>query len=64
MLAGVRGGAAYGASDSRATYDRDNPVSLENFTATLLHALDIPRYTGISADGFSASAGQSILGLF
>jgi hypothetical protein len=64
--AGVRGGAVYGASDSRAAYVRDNPVSLENFTATLLHALDIPAHTGISPDGFSvrASAGTPILDLF
>lgn len=64
--AGVRGGAVYGASDSQAAYVRDNPVSPENFAATLLHALDIPPDTGISPDGFSvrASTGRPILGLF
>lgn len=64
--AGVRGGAIYGASDTRAAYVKDNPVSPEDFAATLFHALDIPPDTGISPDGFSlrASSGQPILGLF
>src|SRR4029450_4530574 len=38
--AGVRGGTVYGASDSQAAYVKDNPVSPEDFAATLLHALD------------------------
>jgi uncharacterized protein (DUF1501 family) len=64
--AGVRGGAMYGASDSQAAYVRDRPVSPEDFAATLLHALDIPPHTGISADGFSvrASSGHPITDLF
>jgi hypothetical protein len=64
--AGVRGGAIYGASDSQAAYVRDNPVSPEDFAATLFHALDIPPETPISADGFSvrASTGRPVLGLF
>lgn len=64
--AGVRGGAVYGASDSRAAYVKDNPVSPEDFAATLFHALDIPPHTPISADGFSvrASSGQPVLQLF
>lgn len=64
--AGVRGGHVYGASDSRAAYVRDCPVSPEDFAATLFHALDIPANTPISPDGFSlrASTGQPILDLF
>lgn len=64
--AGVRGGAIYGASDSQAAYVRDNPVSPEDFAATLLHALDIPPDAPISPDGFSvrASTGRPVLGLF
>lgn len=64
--AGVRGGAVYGASDKQAAYVKDRPVSLENFTATLLHALDIAPETPISQDGFSvrASGGQVIEELF
>lgn len=64
--AGVRGGAVHGASDAQAAYVKDQPVSPENFAATLLHALDIPAHTSISADGFSvrASNGHPVLGLF
>src|SRR6476619_1871553 len=64
--AGVRGGAVHGASDSRGACVKDNPVSLENFTATLLQALDIPSHTNISPDGFSvrASTGRAIEDLF
>lgn len=64
--AGIRGGAVYGASDGQAAYVRDRPVSLENFTATLLHALDIAPGTGISPDGFSlrASTGRPLVELF
>jgi hypothetical protein len=64
--AGVRGGAVYGASDSQAAYVRDNPVSPEDFAATLFHALDIPPETAISPDGFSvrASTGRPVLDLF
>lgn len=64
--AGVRPGAVYGSSDSRAAYVQDNPVSPDDFAATLFHALDIPPDTGISPDGFSlrASAGRPVLGLF
>lgn len=63
--AGVRGGTVYGASDSQAAYVRDNPVSPEDFAATLLHALDIPPDTGISPDGFSvrASTGRPVFAL-
>ncbi|MFO0928106.1 MAG: DUF1501 domain-containing protein [Gemmataceae bacterium] len=64
--AGVRGGAVYGASDSQAAYVKDRPVSPEDFTATLLHGLDIPPQTPISQDGFSvrASTGKPVLDLF
>ncbi len=64
--AGIRGGAVYGASDSQAAYVKDRPVSLENFQATLLHALGISPEAGISPDGFSvrASTGRPVLELF
>ncbi len=64
--AGVRGGAVYGASDRQAAYVADRPVRPEDFAATLLHALDIPPQTPISADGFSirASSGMPIVELF
>ena len=64
--AGVRGGTVYGASDKHGGYVRDNPVSPENFGATLFHALDVPPETRLGADGFThpASTGRPILELF
>ncbi|HMF19197.1 MAG TPA: DUF1501 domain-containing protein, partial [Gemmataceae bacterium] len=63
---GIQGGAVYGASDSQGGYVRDNPVSPENFGATLYHALGVPPETRLSPDGFThpASTGQPILRLF
>lgn len=64
MLAGggVRGGAVYGASDKTAAYVKDNPASLEDFTATLYTAMGIDPATRLSPDGFTrpASAGKAI----
>jgi uncharacterized protein (DUF1501 family) len=68
MLAGggVRGGGVYGASDKTAAYVKDRPVSVEDFSATVLHAMDIPPETRISPDGFTvpASTGTPVLDLF
>jgi uncharacterized protein (DUF1501 family) len=59
MLAGggIRGGAVYGASDATAAYVKDDPVSLEDFTATLYAALGIDPATRLSPDGFTRPAG-------
>ena len=64
--AGIRGGMVYGASDRTGAYVRDNPVSPENFGATLFHALGVPPETRLGADGFThpASDGQPIAALF
>ena len=64
--AGIRGGTVYGASDKIGGTVRDNPVSPENFGATLFHALGVPPETRLGADGFTrpASAGKPILSLF
>jgi hypothetical protein len=64
--AGIRGGQVYGASDRSGDYVRDNPVSPENFGATLFHALGVPPETRLGVDGFThpASAGQPIGALF
>lgn len=51
--AGVRGGAVYGASDATAAYVKDDPVSLEDFTATLYTAMGIDPATRLSPDGFT-----------
>jgi len=39
---GVRGGAIYGESDSKAAYPVSNPVSPLDFGTTIVHALGIP----------------------
>jgi uncharacterized protein (DUF1501 family) len=36
---GVRGGQVYGSSDKIAAYPKDNPVSPEDFIATIYHAM-------------------------
>jgi uncharacterized protein (DUF1501 family) len=54
---GVKGGAVYGASDRVAAYVKDDPVSLEDFTATLYAALGIDPGTRLSRDGFTRPAG-------
>jgi len=68
MLAGggFRGGVVYGASDRQGGYVKDRPVSLENFGATLFHALGVPPETRLAPDGFTrpASTGQPITALF
>jgi len=68
MLAGggIRGGQIYGASDRIAAYPRDNPVSPEDFGATIYHALGVAPDTRLGLDGFSrpVSTGHPILNLF
>ncbi len=68
MLAGggVKGGLVYGASDQSAAYVKDHPVTLENFTASLYHALGIDPATRLSPDGFTspASTGEPLHELF
>jgi hypothetical protein len=68
MLAGggIQGGAVYGASDARAAYVKDKPVSPEDFAATILHAMNIDPATRLSPDGFTrpASTGQPLLDLY
>jgi hypothetical protein len=64
--AGVRGGMVYGASDPIGAYVKDNPVSPEDFGATVLHALGIPPGSRLSPDGATqpASSGRPVLDLF
>ncbi|MBI1916243.1 MAG: DUF1501 domain-containing protein [Planctomycetes bacterium] len=38
---GIRGGQVYGASDPRAAFVKDRPVSPSDFHATIYHALGI-----------------------
>jgi uncharacterized protein (DUF1501 family) len=60
--AGIRGGMVYGASDKIAAYPRDNPVSPEDFGATLFQALGVAPETRLGLDGFTrpASTGTAI----
>ncbi|MGE0756262.1 MAG: DUF1501 domain-containing protein [Pirellulaceae bacterium] len=39
---GVRGGQVYGASDAQGAYVKDQPVTPDDFAATILHAFGIP----------------------
>ena len=63
--AGVRGGTVYGESDKRAGYVKSNPVTLEDFTATLFAAMGINPASRLSPDGFTdpASTGDPIKAL-
>lgn len=64
--AGVRGGTMYGASDKQGGAVQSNPVTPENFGATLLHTLGVDPGTRLGLDGFTrpASAGQPVFELF
>jgi hypothetical protein len=63
--AGIRGGTVYGESDHRAEYVKSNPVTLEDFTATLFAAMDINPASRLSPNGFTepASSGNPIKAL-
>ncbi|MEO2024874.1 MAG: DUF1501 domain-containing protein [Fuerstiella sp.] len=63
--AGIQGGVVHGESDDRAAYVKSNPVTLDDFTATLFSAMDINPASRISADGFTtpASTGNPVAAL-
>jgi hypothetical protein len=63
---GFRGGMVYGASDKTGAYVKDQPITPDDFGATLYHALGVPPETRLSPDGFTnpASTGRPILDLF
>lgn len=63
--AGIRGGSVYGESDKQAAYVKSNPVTLEDFTATLFAAMNINPASRLSRDGFTlpASSGNPIKAL-
>ena len=62
---GIQPGVVYGESDRQGGYVQSNPVTLEDFTATLFSAMDIPPQSRLSPDGFTqpASSGQPIQAL-
>ena len=63
--AGIQGGRVYGESDKQAAYVKSNPVTLEDFSATLFAAMGIPPASRLSRDGFTlpASTGNPIQAL-
>jgi hypothetical protein len=64
---GVNGGQVYGASDSRAAYPSDKPVTPQDFTATMYHALGIDPGDVLHDQQnrpHKIAAGQPILDLF
>jgi hypothetical protein len=63
--AGIQGGVVYGESDAQAAYVKSNPVTLDDFTATLFAAMDIQPASRLGADGFTmpASIGNPIKAL-
>jgi hypothetical protein len=64
--AGVRGGNVYGASDKSGAYVQDQPVSADDFGATVFHALGVCPDTRLRSNGFArpVSTGRPILDLF
>ena len=44
---GIRGGTIYGASDATGAYVKDNPVTPEDFAATILHAFGLSPGTAV-----------------
>jgi hypothetical protein len=64
---GIRGGQVYGASDKIAAYVKDNPVSPEDFLATIYHAMGLSPESEIrDRDGrpYRLCEGQPITSLF
>jgi uncharacterized protein (DUF1501 family) len=44
---GIAGGAVYGASDAQGGYPASDPVTPQDYAATLMHALGIPQGTAL-----------------
>jgi hypothetical protein len=44
---GIAGGAIYGKSDARAMYPAADPVTPQDYAATLMHALGVPHAQAI-----------------
>ncbi|HTN75612.1 MAG TPA: DUF1501 domain-containing protein [Pirellulaceae bacterium] len=64
---GIAGGAVYGSSDAHASYPASNPVTPQDYTATMLHALGVsPSLMLPSLDGRSHAVygGKPIEALF
>ncbi len=64
--AGIRGGMVYGESDNIGAYVKDKPVRMQDLSATIYHALEVPFESRLTKDGISRplSTGQPLLDLF
>jgi len=63
---GIRGGAVYGESDRIGAYVRDRPVRVQDLSATIYHAMDVPAGLRLGRDGFTRpiTTGEPLLTLF
>lgn len=64
---GIRGGAVYGESDKTGSEPASDPVTAQDFHATILHAMGVPLFdptlnTGLARPQFST--GRPVMGLF
>jgi hypothetical protein len=65
--AGIRRGAAHGASNRHGAYPQSNPVTPGDLAATLLHALGIPadtHFTDLTNRPHRVASGNPLAGLF
>jgi uncharacterized protein DUF1501 len=63
---GVRGGQVYGETDKTGSSVKDRPVRPQDLTATIYHALGMPRDPRLTRDGVSQplTTGEPVLDLF
>ena len=64
---GVRGGQVYGASDSQGAWVKDNPVTPDDYAATLLHAFGLPPEAAVihpTGRPVRITTGQPVTSLF
>ncbi len=64
---GIRGGQVYGSSDKHAAYPKDNPVSPEDFLATIYQALGLPPESEVrdrNSRPYHISEGKPVTELF
>jgi uncharacterized protein (DUF1501 family) len=64
--AGIYGGSVFGASDKSGAFVHDRPVSIDDFGATVFHALGVPLESQIGAGGSMRpiTTGRPIMDLF
>jgi uncharacterized protein (DUF1501 family) len=55
MLAGggVKGGMVYGETDKTGSYVKDKPVRMQELSATIYHALNVPYEARVTKDGLT-----------